>query len=411
MFILRSWRGILCPVGIKGGDNREGPSAGRHPGWLRERGEGRTQVRQVELFFDLVYALAVTQLTYHLLDRLSLRGAFETLLLLLAVWTTWVYTGWVTNYFDPDTRPMRLMLLGAAFASLVMSASIPAAFGDRGLLFAASLAAIQVGRTVFVLTAIGRGHHLSGNFQRAMAWWSATGLLWLAGGLMTGDLRTALWMVAVVAQYVGVWIGFPVPGLGRLRTTDYTIVGGHLAERCQLFVLLALGESILVTGADFGGLDLSASTVLAFAVAFAGSVALWWIYFDRGAEAGRRAISAASDPGRLGIYAYNYFHVPMVAGIIVAAAADGMTMAHPTGRTTLATTALILGGFALYLLGNALFEWTLRGRLPRSRLVAVCALAALLPLSVVSSALVLLSAATLVMFAVALRDVHVPDGA
>jgi len=303
------------------------------------------------------------------------------------------------------------MLLGAAFASLVMSASIPAAFGDRGLIFAASLAVIQVGRTLFVLAALGRSHHLSGNFQRALVWWSATGLLWLAGGLMAGDLRFALWMVAVVAQYVGVWIGFPVPKLGRLRTTDYTIVGGHLAERCQLFVLLALGESILVTGADLGGLDLSVPTVLAFAVAFAGSVVLWWIYFDRGAEAGRRAMSTASDPGRLGISAYNYFHVPMVAGIIVAAAADGLTMAHPTGRTTVGTTALILGGFALYLLGNALFEWVLRGRPPRSRPVAVCALAALLPLSLATSALVLLSAATLIMFVVALWDARFPGGA
>jgi low temperature requirement protein LtrA len=184
-----------------------------------------------------------------------------------------------------------------------------------------------VGRTWFVLASLGRGNHLSGNFQRAMVWWSATGVLWLAGGLETGDLRTALWMAAVLAQYVGVWIGFPVPGLGRSRTTDYTIVGGHLAERCQLFVLLALGESILVIGADFGEIALSGPTALAFAVAFAGSVALWWIYFDRGAEAGRRAMSAASDPGRLGISAYNYCHVPMVAGIIVAAAADGLTMA------------------------------------------------------------------------------------
>ena len=382
-----------------------------HRGWLRERVEGRTQVRQVELFFDLVYALAVTQLTYHLLARMSFRGALETLLLLLAVWTTWVYTGWITNYFDPDTRPMRLMLLGAAFASLVMSASIPAAFEDRGLLFAAAIATIQVGRTWFVLAGLGRGHRMSGNFQRAMIWWSATGLLWLAGGLVTGDLRIVVWMAAVVAQYVGVWIGFPVPGLGRSHTTDYTIVGGHLAERCQLFILLALGESILVIGADFGELALSGPTALAFAVAFAGSVALWWIYFDRGAEAGLRAMAAASDPGRLGISAYNYFHVPMVAGIIVAAAADGLTMAHPTGRVTVGTTALILGGFALYLLGNALFEWVLGGHLPRSRLIAICALAALLPLSLATSALVLLSAATLVMICVAIWDERAPDGA
>jgi low temperature requirement protein LtrA len=107
-------------------------SIGGHLGWLRERGEGQAEVRPVELFFDLVYVLAVTQLTHHLLDHLSLAGAGETLLLLLAVWGAWIYTSWVTNYFDPDTRPVQLMLLGVMLASLVMSASIPEAFGDQG---------------------------------------------------------------------------------------------------------------------------------------------------------------------------------------------------------------------------------------------------------------------------------------
>ena len=145
-----------------------------HLGWLREGREGQAEVRPVELFFDLVYVLAVTQLTHHLLDHLSLRGAGETLLLLLAVWGAWISTTWVNNYFDPDTRPVRLMLLGVMLASLVMSASIPEAFGDQGLAFAAALVVINVDRTVFALTTLGRSHHLRALAQRALVWWSAT---------------------------------------------------------------------------------------------------------------------------------------------------------------------------------------------------------------------------------------------
>jgi low temperature requirement protein LtrA len=375
-----------------------------HPRWLRERGEGQAEVRPVELFFDLVYVLAVTQLTHHLLDHLSLRGASETLLLLLAVWAAWISTTWVTNYFDPDTRPVRLMLLGVMLASLVMSASIPEAFGDQGLAFAAALVVINVGRTVFALIALGRSHHLRALAQRALVWWSATGLLWLAGGLAHEDLRIAIWVVALVVEYGGNWLGFPTPGLGRSRTTDYTIAGEHMAERCQLFVIVALGESILLTGTNFGELPRSAQIVAAFVVAFVGSAALWWIYFDRGAEAARRVISAADDPGRIGISAYTYFHIPMVAGIIVVAAADELTIAHPSDGVTVATTALILGGPALYLVGSALFKLALWDRLPRSRLIAICALGALVPVAVGSSALVLLVAVTLVLVAVALWD-------
>jgi len=339
--------------------------------------------------------LAVTQLTHHLLDHLSLRGAGETLLLLLAVWGAWIYTSWVTNYFDPDTRAVRLMLLGVMLASLVMSASIPEAFGDQGLVFAAALVVINVGRTVFALLALDRNHHLRGIFQRVLVWWSATGLLWLAGGLAHEDLRIVIWVVAVAVEYGGVWLGFPTPGLARSRTTDYTIAGEHMAERCQLFVILALGESILVTGTNFGELPRTAQIVAAFLVAFVGSAALWWIYFDRGAEAARRVISASSDPGRIGVSAYTYFHIPMVAGIIAAAGADELTIAHPGDGATSATTALILSSPALYLVGNALFKSALWDRLPRSRLVAICALIALVPAAVVSSALVLLVAVAL----------------
>ena len=375
-----------------------------HAGLLRARDADETRVTPIELFFDLVYVLAVTQLTHQLLAHLSAEGAAETLLLLVAVWGAWIYTTWIANWFDPSTLPVRLLLVGAMLASLIMSASIPEAFGARGLGFAGAYVALQVGRTVWVVVALGRDHELSSNFERVLVWLLASGAVWIAGALQEGNARSVLWTVAILLELVAAWSGFRVPGWGRTRTLEWTIAGGHLAERCQLFVILALGESIIVTGVGFSELALSTETVAAFFVAFVGSVALWWIYFDRGAELGMRVISESPDPGRLGRSAYSYFHLPMIAGVIVAAAADEVTIAHPSDPVTATTAALVLGGPALFLAGHGLFKWSLWESVPWSRVIAIGVLAALIPAAAVSSALVLASSATLVVVALAVRD-------
>jgi low temperature requirement protein LtrA len=368
------------------------------------RQQGGQRVTFVELFFDLVYVLAVTQLSHLLLEHLGVHGAAQTALLLMAVWTAWIYNAWFTNWFDPDRRVVRLVLLGVMLASLLMSASLPEAFGERGLVFAAAYVTMQVGRTVFVIAALGEDPGLRRNFQRILSWLLASGLLWLAGGLAQGTAREALWLAAVVADFTAPACGFYTPGLGRSRTTDWTITGGHMAERCQLFVIIALGESLLVTGTTFGELPLSAVTVAALVVAFAGSVALWWVYFDRSAEDAGEVIARSADPGRLGRSAYTYCHIPMVAGIIVAAVGDELMLAHPGGHTGAATAATVLGGPALFLAGHGAFKRMVFGRVSVPRLLAVLALGGLWPLSPVLSPLLLAAAATLVVAAVAAAD-------
>ncbi len=166
----------------------------------------------------------------------------------------------------------------------------------------------------------------------------------IAGGLVDGDARDVLWILAIAVYYIATATGFPLPGLGRSHTTDYTIAGGHMAHRCFLFITIALGESILVIGSQYDEIPHVASTAAAFVVAFIGSVAFWWIYFDRSAEAGLEVIEASRDPGRLGVTAYTYFHIPMVAGIIVAAADYELAIAHPRDELDVATACLILGG-------------------------------------------------------------------
>jgi low temperature requirement protein LtrA len=385
-----------------------------HRGPLRARDGGVQRVTPLELFFDLVYVFAVTQLSHRLLEHLSVRGVLETLMLLLVVWGVWIYTAWFTNWFDPDSLAVRLVLVAVMLASLLMSVAIPDAFGERGLMFALAYVAIQVRRTAFTFIALrkslGGSHPLSRNFQRVLCWLAGSGVLWIIGGLLEGEARYALWGLALAVDYSGPVVSFYIPGLGRSRTEEWTIEGGHFAERCQLFVIIALGESILVTGTTFGQIEASTATVFAFVVAFLGSVALWWIYFARSAEAASEVISSSEDPGRLGRSAYTYFHLPMVAGIIAVAAADELTVAHPGDRGTAASVALTLGGTALFVAGQAFFKWAVFGVLPWSRAVAIAALAALIPVGFAIPTLALSGAAGLIVVVLAVWDTLAYEG-
>jgi low temperature requirement protein LtrA len=373
-------------------------------GLLRARDGGEQPVTALELFFDLVFVFAVTQLSHRLLDHLTFGSALGTLLLLVAVWRAWVDTTWVTNWFDPDRTPVRLLLVTLMLVSLLMSVAIPEAFGERGLMFALAYATIQAGRTAFVVLVLEKSSSLGRNFQRILAWFAIPAVLWVAGGLLEGEARYALWTIAVALEYAGPVAGFWTPGLGRSTTADWTVEGGHFAERCRLFVIIALGESLLVTGTTFGEIKPSVATVAAFVVAFLGSVALWWIYFSRHAEAARGTFSSSEDPGRLARSAYTYFHLPMVAGIIAVAAADELTVAHPGEHGTLASVALTLGGTGLFLAGHALFKWAVFGVLSWPRVVAIAVLAALIPVGFEIPALALSGVAGLTVAGVAVWD-------
>jgi low temperature requirement protein LtrA len=391
-------------VGELGHDREPEPTGPDHGGLLRTRDGGEQRVTPLELFFDLVYVFAITQLSHLLLDHLTVEGALETLFLLLAVWWAWVYTTWVTNWFDPDRPPVRVLLIALMLVSLVMSVAIPEAFGERGPMFAVSYVAIQVGRTAFVVLALDKSSSLGRTFQRILAWFAVPAVLWVVGGLLEGEARYMLWVLALALEYAGPVTGYYTPGLGRSATGEWTVEGGHLAERCQLFVIIALGESILVTGTTFGEIEASAATVAAFAVAFVGSAALWWTYFARSARVASETIAHSEDPGRTARSAYTYFHLPMIAGIIAVAASDELTVAHPGDPGTFASVSLTLGGAALFVTGHGFFIWTISGRIPWSRVAAVVALAALAPLGFAVPALALAVAAALVVVALATWD-------
>ncbi|MDE2300721.1 MAG: low temperature requirement protein A [Burkholderiales bacterium] len=341
--------------------------------FLRDRNT-RTRVTNEELFFDLIYAFAVTQLSHRLLEQLTPIGALQTLVLWFAVWLGWQYTAWVTNWFNPENRGMRIMLFAVMLLGLLMSSAIPDAFAARGLLFSSCLVAIQVGRSAFVLFKLRASHALRMNFVRIFGWLCISGALWIAGGLSRGDGRLAFWIAAVGCEYVSPMTGFWLPGLGRSVTSDWTIDGAHLAERCQLFVIVALGESILATGSGFSSSShWDAPTFIALLVAFAGSLAMWWIYFDTASEHGTLAIVGADDPGRIGAR-FHYIHVTLIAGIIVAAVADELTIHQPGQRVDLASASVLVGGPLIYLLGNAAYKKVVYGWFPPSHIAGVALL-------------------------------------
>jgi low temperature requirement protein LtrA len=371
---------------------------------FRTRDGGEARVTYEEIFFDLVYAFAATQLSHYLLAALTPLGALQTMLLWFAVWLGWQYTCWVTNWFDPDTLPIRTLLFAIMLLALPMAAAIPQAFGERAWIFASCYAAIQVGRSVFVLWQLASDHALTPNFRRILGWNCIAAAFWLAGAATQDGARMALWAVAVACEYISPMFGFHLPGLGRSHTSDWTIHGGHLAERCQLFIIMALGESILVAGATIStARTWDTLTLAALAAAFIASLAMWWIYFDTSSKDGSHAIEHSSDPGRLGAY-FHYVHVLIVAGVIVAAVGSELVIAHPHGHVGTEELAVMLGGAALYLFGNALYRVVVYGRWPRSHAVAGVALVALAPFGGAMDLLVLSALMAVVLVVVAAWD-------
>ena len=373
---------------------------------LRVRnGAAHSRVTYAELFFDLVFVFAITQLSHGLLERLTPLGAVQTAILMFAVWWAWIDTAWMTNWLDPERAPVRMLLFALMLVGLVISASIPGAFGERGLAFAIAYAGFEITPKFFMLWALKR--HDAGNYRnfvRITVWRAAGAACWLAGGFVSPEARLAVWALALAIDTTAPLVGFWVPGVGRSSTADWDVEGGHLAERCALFIIIALGESVLITGTTSAGLPATLINNAAFANAFIGSVAMWAVYFNIGAERGSQLIARSDDPGRLARSGYTYLHVLMVAGIIVAAVGDELVLHHPGGHADAKTAAVILGGPALFVLGNSLFKWLSAPYAPLSHTVGLVLLALLAPASPTLTPLALSTAANAVLIAVALWE-------
>jgi low temperature requirement protein LtrA len=341
---------------------------------LRNHGGGHAPVSFLELFADLVFVFAITQLSHFLHYHLSWVGLAEGLVLFLAVWWAWIYTTWAINWANPERIEIRLMLIIIMLLSLVMAVALPNAFGGQAWLFAGCYLALQIGRSFYMASAMGReSPHNARNMRRIAVWFIASAVFWVIGVWRGPGEQLGWWTLAIAIEYLGPAAMFWVPGLGKSKGSDWDISGSHMAERCALFVIIALGEGIIITGATFAKLPMEAPRVEAFLLAFLSSVLLWWVYFDLGAERGTQHIKNHAEPGRVARNAYTYLHMPIVLGIVIMAVGDALLLDEPEAAATGKLVATTTGGAILFLVGLGLFKRfsNALGNFPMSHTVAV----------------------------------------
>lgn len=374
-----------------------------HP-LLRKRDGHHARVTFEELFFDLVYVFAVTQLSHELLHNLTLTGVVETLILWFAVWLGWQYTCWVTNWFNPETTRIRSLLFCVMLLGLIMASSIPGAFGEQGWIFALAYVAIQVGRTAYIVFVLGQNHPLAANYRRMLGWLVISAIFWIAGCFVEHEGRMALWLIAVLCEYLSPMLGFALPGLGRSHTSDWTIEGGHLAERCQLFVIVALGETLLATGVSLSSTEEWSMPLLSALVAtFVGTLAMWWLYFGTSSKDATETITHSTDSGRIGAY-FHYVHAILVAGIIATAVGNDLVMKHPDDRLKTAYVLILVAGPALYLTGSVIYKKVVYGVIPLSHVFGVLALLLAIPVGYIADLLEMGILTTVIMLMVSVWE-------
>ncbi|QDQ95065.1 low temperature requirement protein A [Rhodococcus sp. WB9] len=366
-----------------------------------QRDLGDQHVSPLELFFDLVYVFAIGQLSHHLLDYLTWTGLVETVVLYLAVFLVWAYTSWAGTLTDPEQSPVRMMLLVIMVLGLFMNVAIAEAFGEAGWLFVAAYLTIQLGRTIWLLTT-GLGDVMHRHFQRTLVWLLATAPLWIAGAVIENSWRLLLWSGAAVIDLAGLLSAHPLPGK-RIHSERVDFASEHHFERTRLFFIIALGETVLTTGAAVAGAPMGPMTLFTGAVAVIGTIALWWAYFRRSERAAVSQAVTNRDPVRIGHHATNALLV-MVAGLLAIAVGDELVIAHPTGHTNAATNALLFGGPFLFFAAQSWYMRMVMNDVPVSRPIALVSLVVLAVATLPGPTYAAACAAAAVVLGVAFAD-------
>ena len=348
-----------------------------------------------------MFVFAITQVSHLLLEHLTWSGVVHSLIVLLAVYWSWNYTTWTTNELDTETATVRLLLLALMLVSLLMSVAIPQAFEAHALLFAGSYVAIQVGRHSFLtFVAADRGAVERERAGHILIWFVVVGVLWIAGALLEGPERVVLWLAALALDYAAPRVTYWVPGRPRLAPATWNVGTEHFAERFGLFIILALGESVVITGATTSELDLDTARITAFIMAFVASAAIWWLYFSSVASLGEHYLEISEHRTALARDAYTYLHVMFVAGIILSAVGDELVIAYPLKYLPAYKVAAVAAGPAVYLLAHSLFRYRLTGSMGITKPLGTLACAAVGFLGLYVPALVLAGLLILVLVAV-----------
>ena len=341
------------------------------------------RVTPLELFFDLIFVFAITQVTSLVVADPTWTGLGQGLLVLAVLWWSWAAYAWLTNTINPEEGAVRIAMFGAMGAMLIASLAVPDVFGDDALLFACAYALVRVAHLV-LYTVAGRGDHdlLAAVARLGVGTAIGVSLLFVAATL-DGSAQMAVWAVALVIDLLGAYVG---GGKG------WRLAPGHFAERHALIVIIALGESIVALGLGASH-ELDAGVVVAALLGLAIAAALWWLYFDVVAIVAERRLHDASGNAQLSLArdSYSYLHLPMVAGIILFAVGAKKTLADVGDPLKLIPAVALCGGIALYLVAHILFRLRNVGSFNPHRFLVSVLLLALLPLAVELPALATLA--------------------
>jgi low temperature requirement protein LtrA len=337
---------------------------------VRRDGE---QVTPLELFFDLVFVLALTQCTEVMVERPSWAGVGQAMLLLGLLWWAWVGYAWLTSVLDPEEGSVRLMMFAAMGAFLVAALAVPQAFDDEAMTLALALVAFRVAHIgLFWLASRGEAELRHSVAGLAVSSALAGGLV-VVGALVSGDAREWIWLLALVVDMGGPYL-FGIEG--------WQLVPRHFAERHGLIIIIALGESVVAIGVG-AGVALSARVIVGAVLGLFLAAGLWWAYFDVASIVAARRLAElpkGKEQNGLARDAYSYLHFPMVAGIVLVAFGLHETLAHVDGRLHLVPAAALGGGVALYLLAHVAFKRRGVGIWSIQRVVTAALLIALIPL-------------------------------
>jgi low temperature requirement protein LtrA len=358
------------------------------------------RVTPLELFFDLVFVLAITQCTALMAANPTWAGLGKGLLVLALLWWAWVGYAWLTSVVDPEEGVVRFAIFGAMAALLVVALCVPQAFGDEALLFAFAYGGVRAGQ-IALFTIASRDEPGLRRSVKGLAGSTALGVgLLIAGAAAGGGWQIALWVLALALDMGGPYL---------FGSEGWKLVPGHFAERHGLIVLIALGESIVAIGVGARS-TVDAGIVAAAVLGTAAAAALWWLYFDVVALVAVRRLSNAAE-GRerneIARDSFSYLHFPMVAGIVLLALGLKKTLAHVEDPLKLVPAVALLGGPALYLLGHVAFRWRNVHRFNAPRLLCAIVLLALIPVAVEIPALATLGVVVAVLAAlIAYEAVH-----
>jgi low temperature requirement protein LtrA len=330
------------------------------------------RVTALELFFDLVFVFAFTQITGLLADEATWEGLAHALLILAALWWSWSCYAWLTNTVDPEEEdgPVRIAMFGAMGAMLIVALTVPGAFGGDAVTFGVAYLVVRVIHPVLYVLISREDPELRGAVMRFAPPMLIAPTLILAAGFLSGAAEVALWVLALLVDYVGLLVG---------GVTGWRVDAAHFAERHGLIIIIALGESIVSIGVGAANLDVNGDVILAASCGLLVAAALWWSYFDVAALVAARRLAEvdARERALMARDSFTYLHLPMVAGILLFALGVKKTLEHAGDPLEIVPALCLCGGIALYLLAHVLFRLRNVHTLNARRLVAALVCAAL----------------------------------